>query len=190
MAAALSYLNYLVNQPGAGKMLAVCASTGDTSAAAALYSAYLGGQVDLRGAPAPRQGHPAATGPAPGQRRPGLGDPRGLRRLHEGGGDPGRQLPGGPAQLQKRLAHPGARNPMPSRSPSGSTTTWPARCVLVPIGNAGNITAIMAGFLKLVRSGRSSRPCRRSWGSSPDHADPVFRYYLEPDPEKRQSSSR
>ncbi len=45
MAAALSYLNFLVNQPGAGKMLAICASTGDTSAAAALYAAYLGAKV-------------------------------------------------------------------------------------------------------------------------------------------------
>ncbi len=42
MAAALSYLNFLAKQPGAGKILAICASTGDTSAAAALYSAYLG----------------------------------------------------------------------------------------------------------------------------------------------------
>ena len=45
MAAALSYLNFLVKKPGAGKMLAICASTGDTSAAAALYSAYLGKQI-------------------------------------------------------------------------------------------------------------------------------------------------
>ena len=45
MAAALSYLNFLANQPGAGKLLAICASTGDTSAAAALYSAYLGEKV-------------------------------------------------------------------------------------------------------------------------------------------------
>jgi len=45
MAAALSYLNFLANQAGAGKLLAICASTGDTSAAAALYSAYLGEKV-------------------------------------------------------------------------------------------------------------------------------------------------
>ncbi len=45
MAAALSYLNFLASQPGAGKILAICASTGDTSAAAALYSAYLGDRI-------------------------------------------------------------------------------------------------------------------------------------------------
>ena len=45
MAAALSYLNFLAKQPGAGKILAICASTGDTSAAAALYSAYLGDRI-------------------------------------------------------------------------------------------------------------------------------------------------
>ena len=66
-----------------------------------------GGAGGLRGDPAPRQGHAPATGPAPGQRRPGLGDSRRLRRLHEGGGGPGRQLPGGPAEFQKLLAHPG-----------------------------------------------------------------------------------
>ena len=107
MAAALSYLNFLVHQPGAGKMLAICASTGDTSAAAALYSAYLGKQVASAVILPHGKVTPAAAGPAPGQRRPGPGDPRGLRRLHEGGGGPGRQLPGGPAQLQELLAHPG-----------------------------------------------------------------------------------
>ena len=69
MAAALSYLNFLAKQPGAGKILAICASTGDTSAAAALYSAYLGDRIASAGDPAPGQGHAPAAGPAPGQRR-------------------------------------------------------------------------------------------------------------------------
>ena len=107
MAAALSYLNFLA-KPARGRQ-----DPGHLR----LHRRHLRGRGPLlrlpgrpgglRGDPAPRQGHAPATGPAPGQRRPGLGDPRRLRRLHEGGGGPGRQLPGGPAQLQKLLAHPG-----------------------------------------------------------------------------------
>ena len=41
MACALSYLNYLIRSRGLTEVLSICASTGDTSAAAALYSAYL-----------------------------------------------------------------------------------------------------------------------------------------------------
>ena len=41
MAVALSYLRYLIEHRGAGRVLSVCASTGDTSASAALYGAYL-----------------------------------------------------------------------------------------------------------------------------------------------------
>ena len=107
MAAALSYLNFLVKQPGAGKMLAICASTGDTSASAALYAAYLGDQVASavilpHGKVTPQQlAQPLGSGAKV------LEIPRRLRRLHESGGGPGRQLSGGPAQFQKLLAHPG-----------------------------------------------------------------------------------
>ncbi|MCK4487039.1 MAG: pyridoxal-phosphate dependent enzyme, partial [Desulfobacterales bacterium] len=41
MASALSYINFLVNSGNLSDVLAVCASTGDTSASAALYAAYL-----------------------------------------------------------------------------------------------------------------------------------------------------
>ena len=41
MAVALSFLNYLIKHQGLERVLSVCASTGDTSAAAALYGAYL-----------------------------------------------------------------------------------------------------------------------------------------------------
>jgi threonine synthase len=45
MASALSYINYLVRQGLVSNVLAVCASTGDTSAAAALYASYLSPRV-------------------------------------------------------------------------------------------------------------------------------------------------
>ncbi len=45
MASAFSYLNYLINKRGVRDVLAICASTGDTSASAALYASYLSGNV-------------------------------------------------------------------------------------------------------------------------------------------------
>jgi threonine synthase len=56
--------------------------------------------------------------------------------------------------------------------------------VFVPIGNAGNITAIMAGFLKLLRLGIIKR-LPRVFGVQSEHADPVYRYYAAADPQKR-----
>ncbi len=56
--------------------------------------------------------------------------------------------------------------------------------VVVPIGNAGNISAIMSGFIKFHEAGIiDSLP--KIIGVQSEHADPVYQYYLEPDPEKR-----
>jgi threonine synthase len=57
------------------------------------------------------------------------------------------------------------------------------KAVFVPIGNAGNISAIMAGFLKLHRLG-VIRELPRILGVQSTHADPVYRYYSAP-PGKR-----
>ena len=58
------------------------------------------------------------------------------------------------------------------------------KAVVVPIGNAGNITAIMAGFLRL-HDLAIIETLPRVIGVQSRHADPVFRYYLEPDAAKR-----
>jgi threonine synthase len=50
------------------------------------------------------------------------------------------------------------------------------KCVFVPIGNAGNITAIMGGFLKLHALGVIDA-LPRVFGVQSHHADPVYRYY-------------
>ncbi|MGC1403909.1 MAG: pyridoxal-phosphate dependent enzyme, partial [Thermodesulfobacteriota bacterium] len=56
--------------------------------------------------------------------------------------------------------------------------------LMVPIGNAGNITAIVSGFLKLYRYGLIS--CLpKIIGVQSHHANPVYRYYLEPHRDKR-----
>ena len=58
------------------------------------------------------------------------------------------------------------------------------KTVVVPIGNAGNITAIMQGFLRL-HDLKIIETLPRVIGVQSRHADPVFRYYLEPDKTKR-----
>jgi threonine synthase len=58
------------------------------------------------------------------------------------------------------------------------------KVVLVPIGNAGNITAIMGGFLKLLDLGVIDTP-PKIIGVQSEHADPVYKYYRESDPNKR-----
>ena len=53
-------------------------------------------------------------------------------------------------------------------------------CLFVPVGNAGNITAIMSGFLKMYDLGIiESLP--RIFGVQSEHADPVYRYYKAPE---------
>jgi len=57
--------------------------------------------------------------------------------------------------------------------------------VVVPIGNAGNITSVISGFLKFYETGIiTSLP--KILGVQSEHANPVCRYYIEPDPEKRE----
>jgi threonine synthase len=57
--------------------------------------------------------------------------------------------------------------------------------VVLPIGNAGNITAVMSGFLKFYETGIiGSLP--KIIGVQSEHANPVYRYYLEPDADKRK----
>jgi threonine synthase len=58
------------------------------------------------------------------------------------------------------------------------------KAVVLPIGNAGNITAVMSGFLKFYKAG-VIRELPKIVGVQSDHADPVYRYYLEGDEDKR-----
>jgi threonine synthase len=59
------------------------------------------------------------------------------------------------------------------------------KCVFVPIGNAGNITAVMGGFLKLYDLGVINE-LPRVFGVQSRHADPVYRYYAVDDPKERE----
>jgi len=58
------------------------------------------------------------------------------------------------------------------------------KVVVVPIGNAGNITAIMSGFLKFLKANIIAE-LPKIIGVQSHHADPVYRYYREEDPSRR-----
>ncbi len=183
MAAALSYLNFLVNSRNLGKILSICASTGDTSAAAALYGAYLGDKV----ASAVILPHGKVT---PQQLAQPLG--AGARVL---------EIPGvfdDCMQVVEALADNyqvallNSKNSWRIRGQESyafEIAQWfdydlTGKAVVVPIGNAGNITAVMQGFLRLHDLGIvESLP--RVVGVQSRHANPVFRYYLEPDRAQR-----
>jgi threonine synthase len=183
MAAALSYLNFLVHQPGAGRLLAICASTGDTSASAALYAAYLGEQVASavllpHGKVTPQQlAQPLGSG-AQVLEIPGVFDD--CMKVVEALAD------------NYQVALLNSKNSWRIRGQESyayeiaQTFDYDLaqKTVVVPIGNAGNITAIMAGFLRL-HDWQIIENLPRVIGVQSRHADPVFRYYLEPDKTKR-----
>jgi len=183
MASALSYLNHLLNQGRLDQVLAVCASTGDTSAAAALYSAYLSGRVKSavllpQGKVTPQQ----------------LSQPLGAGAMVL-------EIPGvfdDCMKVVERLARDWPVALLNSKNAwriLGQETyafeiaqafDWRVEdlAVFLPIGNAGNITAVMAGFIKLLELGLIE-VLPRIIGVQSEHADPVFRYYLEAESESR-----
>jgi threonine synthase len=57
--------------------------------------------------------------------------------------------------------------------------------VVLPIGNAGNITAVMSGFIKFYETG-VIKALPKIIGVQSEHANPVYRYYLEADEDRRQ----
>ena len=183
MAAALSYLNFLVKQPGAGRVLSICASTGDTSASAALYSSYLGDKVASavilpHGKVTPQQlAQPLGSG-AQVLEIPGVFDD--CMKVVETLAD------------NYQVALLNSKNSWRIRGQESyayEIAQWfdydlRQKAVVAPIGNAGNITAIMQGFLRL-HDLKIIDTLPRVIGVQSRHADPVFRYYLEPDKSKR-----
>ena len=183
MACALSYLNYLVRSQGLTEVLSICASTGDTSAAAALYSSYMGEKVKS----AVLLPHKKVTPPQ-------ISQPLGSgARVFE--------IPGVFDDCMKVVEHLADHYHVALLN---SKNAWRIQgqesysfevaqsfdyelekiVVVVPIGNAGNITAIMGGFLKLLDLGVID-VLPKIIGVQSEHADPVYRYYLESDPDKR-----
>ena len=175
MACAFSYLHKLVKLKNWDKVLTVCASTGDTSASAALYGAYAGKAVKTvvllpKGKVTPQQ----------------LAQPLGSGALVL-------EVDGVFDECMKvveyladnyRVALLNSKNAwriLGQESYAYEIAQWcdwdvRNKAVFVPIGNAGNITAVMRGFLKLLDLDIIS--CLpRIFGVQTAHADPVYRYY-------------
>ena len=184
MACAFSYLQALVRKHGWDQVLTVCASTGDTSAAAALYAAYVGGPIKSvvilpHGKVTPQQlAQPLGSG-AVVLEVPGVFDD--CMKVVEFLAD------------NYRVALLNSKNAwriLGQESYAFEVAQWydwdlAGKCLFVPIGNAGNITAIMAGFLKLFDLGIISA-LPRVFGVQSHHADPVYRYYAVDDPGERK----
>ena len=183
MACALSYINFFAEKKRIDKLLAICASTGDTSASAALYGAYVGKFLSSavllpRGKVTPQQlAQPLGSG-AKVLEIPGVFDDC--------------------MKVVERLAdtyHVALLNSKNSWRILGQESfsfeiaqdfdyEVGDKIVVLPIGNAGNITAVMSGFIKFFRAGVISA-LPKIVGVQSEHADPVYRYYLEEDEGKR-----
>jgi len=173
MASAISYLNHAIRRWGARNVLGICASTGDTSAAAALYLAYLPkGSVQSvvllpAGKVTPQQlSQPLGSGATVIQ-VPGVFDDC-MRIVEELSRDYQVFLLNSknPVRIngQKSYAYEVAMD-------SGWRTADLA--VVVPIGNAGNVTAVMEGFLDLLRLGMIPQ-LPLVVGVQSRHANPVY----------------
>jgi threonine synthase len=182
MACAFSYLRAAVRQHGWDDVLTVCASTGDTSAAAALYAAYAGGVIRSvvllpQGKVTPQQlSQPLGSG-ALVLELPGVFDD--CMRVVEF------------LAARCRVALLNSKNSwriLGQESYAFETAQaldWKTDkvCVFVPVGNAGNITAVLHGFLKL-HDLAVIDALPRIFGIQSHHADPVYRYYAAPETER------
>jgi len=184
MACALSFLNYLAKTKGMKDLLAICASTGDTSASAALYAAYLGDL--LKSAVLLPEGK--------------ITEQQLLQPL--GSGATVLEMPGFFDDCMKVVEALSESYPVALLN---SKNSWRIlgqesysfeiaqdfdyrvgdKVVVVPIGNAGNITAIISGFLKFLKAGLIAE-LPTIIGVQSEHANPVYRYYLEDDPSQQR----
>lgn len=179
MACAFSCIKWLCRIHGWDEVLTICASTGDTSAAAALYAAYVGAPVKSvvilpKGKVTPQQlSQPLGSG-ATVIEIPGVFDDcmKVVETLAE----------------NYRVALLNSKNSWRILGQEtyayeiASHFRWDMRgiCLFVPIGNAGNITAIVNGFLKLKELGVIDNELPYIFGVQSAHADPVCRYYEAP----------
>ncbi|MDP2862665.1 MAG: threonine synthase [Desulfobacterales bacterium] len=184
MASALSYINFLVKEKLVSDVLAICASTGDTSASAALYASYL--QPHIKSAVilphkkvTPQQlSQPLGSGAAVFE-IPGVFDDcmKVVESLSE----------------KYNVALLNSKNAwriLGQESYSYEIAQdfeydMNNKAIFIPIGNAGNITAVLNGFIKFYETGIID-VLPKIIGVQSEHANPVFNYYSEPDAKKRK----
>lgn len=184
MASALSYINFLVKEKLVSDVLAVCASTGDTSASAALYASYL--QPHIKSAVI--LPHKKVT---PQQLSQPLGSGASVF-----------EIPGVFDDCMKIVEHLSENYNVALLN---SKNAWRIlgqesysyeiaqdfeydvsdKVIFVPIGNAGNITAVLSGFIKFYETGIID-VLPKIIGVQSEHANPVYNYYSEPDAVKRK----
>ncbi|UCG38295.1 MAG: threonine synthase [bacterium] len=177
MASAISYLNHIIRKSDLDEVLGICASTGDTSAAAALYLSYLPkGRVKSvvllpRGKVTPQQlSQPLGAG-ATVIEMPGVFDD--CMRVVE-------ELAENYDVFLLNSKNPVRINGQKSYSYEvAQQLDWDTRnlVVILPIGNAGNITAVMEGFLDLYRLDVIDT-LPTVIGVQSHHADPVYRWKM------------
>jgi threonine synthase len=154
MASAISFINYMINHKGIKELLGICASTGDTSAAAALYLSYLP-HDRVRSVVLLPQG-----------KVPGVFDDcmRIVEQLAE----------------EYEVCLLNSKNPIRIQGQKSYSYEIAQQLdfqtenlvVVVPIGNAGNVTAVMEGFLDLFRLGIIAE-LPQIIGVQSAHANPV-----------------
>ncbi|MBN2373267.1 threonine synthase [bacterium] len=178
MATAVSFINHFAKSKGREQILGICASTGDTSAAAALYLAYLDHEkvksVVLlpQGKVTPQQlSQPLGSG-ATVIEIPGVFDDC--------------------MKIVEELAETydvvllNSKNPVRIAGQKSYSYEIAQQLdyqtddlvVIVPIGNAGNITAVMEGFLDLYNLGIIAG-LPYVIGVQSFHADPVYRWHRD-----------
>jgi len=175
MASAISFINYLIKKKNLSELLGICASTGDTSAAAALYLSYLDKSIVRsvvllpQGKVTPAQlSQPLGSG-ATVIEVPGVFDDcmKIVEELAE--------------NYQVCLLN--SKNPIRIQGQKSYSYEIAQQMdyqtrdlvVVVPIGNAGNVTAIMEGFLDFHQAGIiDTLPL--IIGVQSTHANPVVRW--------------
>ncbi len=177
MASAISYLNHVIRKRDLPEVLGICASTGDTSAAAALYLSYLPkGKVKSvvllpRGKVTPQQlSQPLGSG-ATVIELPGVFDD--CMRVVE-------DLAENYEVFLLNSKNPIRINGQKSFSYEvAQQLGWDVSdlSVILPIGNAGNITAVMEGFIDLLRL-KIIESLPTVIGVQSEHADPVYRWRM------------
>ncbi len=183
MACALSYINYYVKERGINKILTICASTGDTSASAALYASYLedfarSAVILPHGKVTPQQlSQPLSSG-AKVIEIPGVFDDcmRVVERLSE-------RYPVALLNSKNSWRILGQES-FSYEVSQDLDYEMDKKVVVLPIGNAGNITAVIRGFIKFFKAGVIST-LPKIIGVQSEHADPVFRYYRKGEKNRR-----
>ena len=183
MASALSYINFMLQKGYLSEVLAICASTGDTSAAAALYASYLPGVKSAVLLPhkkvTPQQlSQPLGSG-ATVFEIPGVFDD--CMKIVEALSDNYNVALLNSKNAWRILGQESYSYEIAQDLEYDLSHT----VVVLPIGNAGNITAVMSGFLKFYEAGIID-VLPKIVGVQSEHANPVYRYYLEPDEANRQ----